>query len=157
MKAVLFSLLLKSDEDSSLGCLLGTLSPQVPKGSVILLYWRNRFERTCIYVLGNFFPNPNLGCFSLIFVPLPAAQDSLENTFGDWVFWGTWMDDRKMEEPVNLAETWKSWDKRSLRLHTSQSHKLYWSRSKQFRPAWVWHEVSSWLFLQLTIEWKKIA
>lgn len=62
------------------------------------------------YVLRNFFLNHNLGCFSLIFVPLPAAWDSPENAFGDWVYWDSWVVYRKMEQPVNLVESVKSWD-----------------------------------------------
>lgn len=78
---------------------------------------RSRSRRS--YELGNFFPNQNSECFSLIFVPLPAVGDSLENVFGDCVFWDTWVDYGKMEQHINLAESWKSRDIRSPRLHMS--------------------------------------
>lgn len=75
-------LLVESDEDASFGCLCA-FCHTAPQGSCSL---KRQVQEDVCYVLGNFFPNQNLGCFSLIFVPLPAAGDSLENVFGDCVF-----------------------------------------------------------------------
>lgn len=65
--------------------------------------------------------------------PSCCSRQSGES-FGDWVFWDTWVDYRIMEQHINLAEFWRSRDRRSPRLYMSRSHKLYWSCSKQFRP-----------------------
>lgn len=106
-----------------------------PRGRCSPPVLKKRFQKDVNYMLGNVFLNQNLWCSSLIFVPLPAAQDSLKDAFGNWVFWDTWVDYRIMEQHINLAEFWKSRDRRSPRLYMSRSHKLYWSCSKQFRPA----------------------
>lgn len=79
-----------------------------PQGTYYPCVLKKQAREDVCYELGNFFPNQNLGCFSLIFVPLPASGDSLENVFGDCVFWDTWVDHGKMEQHINFAESWKS-------------------------------------------------
>ena len=55
----------------------------------------------------------------LIFVPLLTDWNSLEDAFGDRVYWVTWVVYRKMQQPINLIESWKSWDIDPLSPHVS--------------------------------------
>ena len=108
---------LESDEDASFGCLWELCHHNSTREVLSLCPGEAGLGEAMSLVTSS--QIKILECFSLIFVPLPAVRDSLENVFGDCVFWDTWVDYGKMEQHINLAESWKSRDIRSPRLHLS--------------------------------------